>query len=70
MSVTERRITYLESKLPKKVDVEKKYRKNFNRAACHKGNGIYEWAGCYSTDTRELFLMGVLGCEGIKFKQS
>jgi hypothetical protein len=34
------------------------------------GNGIYQWMGLFSTDTRELFLMGILALEGISFKTS
>lgn len=29
------------------------------------GNGVYEWRGQYSTDTRELFLLGIAVVEGI-----
>jgi len=71
MQVTEKRIEYLESILPKKVDVEKKYRKRFNKEARFVGNGVYSWGdGIFSTDTRELFLIGVLTGEGIKFRKS
>jgi len=67
MAVTEKRIKYLESKVTK--ELEDKYRKNFDRSAGYKGNGVYEWANVYSTDTRELFLMGILSIEGIRFKK-
>jgi hypothetical protein len=63
----ESRIKYLEKKLPK-IDVEVRYRKEFNKKAIYLGNGVYGWCGKYSTDPRELFLMGVLISEGIKFK--
>ena len=63
------RISYLESKLPKGVDYETKYRKRFERSASYLGNGVYAWDELRATDTRELFLLGVLIGEGIKFKQ-
>jgi len=60
---------YLESKLPKNVDIEAKYRKNFERYATYLGNGIYQWKGITATDTALLFLMGVLRSENINFKE-
>jgi len=63
------RIEYLESKLPKDIDVEMKYRKNFEKYAGYVGNGIYQWKGITTTETSELFLMGVLKSENIKFKE-
>ena len=63
------RIKYLQKKIPETIDVEVKYRNKFDKQARYLGNGTYHWNGVYSTDTRELFLMGVLVAEGIKFKQ-
>jgi hypothetical protein len=63
------RIKYLESKLPKGLDYEGKYYNNFSKYACYMGNGVYTWKGIHATDTRELFLMGVLSSEKIKFKE-
>ena len=51
------RITYLESKLPKGVDIETKYRKRFDRSASYLGNGVYAWDELRATDTREFFQM-------------
>lgn len=64
----EKRIKYLQSKLPKDVDLEKKYEKDFAKQASYMGNGIYSFAGAYASDTREVFLMGILGIEGIEYK--
>lgn len=33
------------------------------------GNGVYSWMGTVASDTRELFLVGVLRSKGIKFKE-
>jgi hypothetical protein len=60
---------YLESKIPAGVDINVKYMSNFEKYARYLGNGVYSWKGLYSTDTRELFLMGALMSEGIKFKE-
>lgn len=60
------RIKYLERKFPNK-DVEDKYQPRFQKEARYVGNGIYTWCGQYSRNPRELFLMGVLISEGIKF---
>lgn len=65
-----KRIAYLEGKLPKGKDLEKKHQKTFEKQAQYLGNGVYSWAGVYSTDTRELFLMGILGIEGIKYRKN
>ena len=62
------RINYLEKKLPKGIDVNDKYGKNFDKYARYMGNGVYSWKGLMATDTRELFLIGVLRSEGIEFK--
>lgn len=65
----ESRIIYLESKLPKDIDVEEKYRDNFNRWAGYTKNGVYHWRGVNATCLIELWLLGVLRMEGIKFKE-
>ena len=53
--------------LPKPLDrYEGEYRNNFNNYARYMGNGVYSWKGIYSTDTQELYLLGVLHSEGIK----
>ncbi len=49
------------------VDLEEKHRKNFERQCMYLGNGIYHWGNTHSTDTREVFLLGVLDREGIKY---
>ena len=62
------RINYIESKLPKEVKdfngnivtIEEKY-------ARYEGNGVYQWKGLRTTDTAELFLIGVLKSENISF---
>lgn len=63
----EQSIAYLESRLPKDGDIEATHFNSFKRFCGYKGNGIYEWRGFVSTDTRELFLLGILHREGIKF---
>jgi len=63
------RIKYLESKIPKDLDIDAKYGANFNKWASYKKNGIYHWKGVEATSPRELFLLGVLLQEGINFKQ-
>lgn len=61
-------IEYLESLLPYKEDeLLNKYGERFEKFCAYKGNGIYQWYGMLSTCTRELWLMGVLHREGIKF---
>lgn len=62
------RIKYLESKIPKELDSNAKYGKNFGKYARYMGNGVYSWKGLISTDTREMFLLGVLISEGVEFK--
>lgn len=62
------RIKYLESKIPSDLDYEAKYYNNFAKYATYIGNGVYTWRGIHATNTRELFLMGVLKMEKIKFK--
>ena len=63
------RIKYLEKKLPKpEAELNEKYWDKFKKEGKFLGNGVYEWCGQYSGDTRESWLMGVLICEGINFK--
>ena len=64
------RIKYLESLLP--VDeaiLNERYFDKFEKYATYTGNGTYHWLGISATDTRELWLMGVLFKEGIDYKQ-
>jgi len=63
------RIKYLESLIPKNVNIDKLYFNSFSKYASYLGNGIYEYHGCMSTDTRELFLMSSLHKLGIKYKE-
>lgn len=60
-----KRIEWLESLIPKGVDINKKYFNRFAKYACYMGNGVYQYRGIYSTDTRELFLITSLLQEGI-----
>jgi hypothetical protein len=60
-----KRIEWLESLIPKGVDIDKKYFNNFSKYSCYMGNGVYQYRGIYSTDTRELFLITSLLQEGI-----
>lgn len=68
MDKIEEKIKDLEKKISKKL--EEKHWKQFERQASFLGNGIYGWRGVYSTDTRELFLMGIALVEGIKYEKS
>lgn len=63
------RIKYLESLIPEGLDINKKYFDKFSRFATYMGNGVYQWRGILSTDTRELFLMGCLSIEKIPYEQ-
>lgn len=63
------RIEYLESLIPKDVDINKLYHNSFSKYARYLGNSIYEYYGCMSTDTRELFLMSSLCKLKIKYKE-
>ncbi len=47
------------------TELEPKYRKSFDNSAAYLGNGVYGWGGIVSTDTRELWLLGLLAFEGI-----
>ncbi len=68
--VRNERVEYLEGLLPESETVyEKKYKKVFDTQAMYMGNGVYKWAGVYARDTRELWLMGVLGMEGIEYEE-
>lgn len=64
----EKRISYLESLLPNREAVEKEEWKNFKSGAKFFGAGIYIWRGAMSANTRELFLMGCLIGQEIKFE--
>ena len=67
----EGRIERLGKKLGKTpVEMEAKHEKMFERQAMYLGGGTYEWCGVYSTDTRELFLLGVLIREGQPLKNN
>lgn len=48
--------------------IEERYQKGFENNARYMGNGVYSWCGMYSTDTRELFVMGVLIMEGVELE--
>jgi hypothetical protein len=63
------RIEYLESLIPKDLDIDKKYFDKFSKYARYLGNGVYTIDGIVSTNTRELFLMYCLFREKIQFKQ-
>lgn len=64
-----RRIEYLENLLPMSEDkLDDKYRAGFEKYATYTGNGTYQWQGIRATDTRELWLMGVLHKERVEFK--
>jgi len=65
----EKRIAYLESLVPKDVDINKLYYPNFAKFANYLGNGVYSYRGIHSTDTRELFLMTSLRQLKIKYKE-
>lgn len=60
---------YLLSKIPKGLDYDSKYRDNFEKYARYMGNGVYTWKGLHATETRILFLTGVLMSERVDFKQ-
>lgn len=65
----EAREKYLLSKIPKDLDYDSKYGENFTKYARYMGNGVYSWKGILATDTRILFLIGVLKSERIEFKE-
>jgi len=67
----EGRIKRLGKKLGKtQAEMEDKHQDVFDRQARYLGNGIYTWCNVHSTDTRELFLLGVLICEGQPLKNN
>ena len=64
------RVKYLESLLPKSFEeLDKKYFENFSKYGSYMGNGVYSWKDLYAADTRELYLMGILKCEGIQYDE-
>lgn len=65
----ENRIKYLESLVPKNIDIYEKYYDNFSKYAQYMGNGVYSYRGILSTDTRELFLLTSLRQLGITYKE-
>jgi hypothetical protein len=67
--VEKKNITYLERLIKKNNIDESLSNDNFARQAQYYGNNVYSWCGNYSTNTRELFLMGCLTIENIKFKK-
>ena len=52
------------------TEIEERHRKKFEKQAQYMGGYSYEWCGVYSTDTRELFLLGVLICESQELKHN
>jgi len=66
MNISEK-IKYLESLLPY-PEVEDKHYPRFEKQARYLGNGVYSFNGVYETNTRALFLMGVLVAEGISYE--
>lgn len=65
----ELRYEYLENLLPFSFEeMEERYYEIYIKEAMFVGPQMYEWRGLFSSDTRELFLMGVLLREGIKFE--
>jgi hypothetical protein len=66
MSNIQREIKELEAKLPKPEETyEKKYLNRFEKYATYMGGGVYQWQGLYASDTRVLWLKGILALEGI-----
>jgi hypothetical protein len=65
----ENRIKYLESLVPKNIDINEKYYDNFSKYAQYMGNGVYSYRGILSTNTRELFLLTSLRQLGITYKE-
>jgi hypothetical protein len=63
------RIKYLQRLVPKDIDINEKFYKNFSKYAQYMGNGVYEYKGILSTDTQELFLMASLSQLRIPYKQ-
>lgn len=64
-----KKIKYLESLLPiPEEELSIKHFEKFEQYATYTGNGTYQWEGIRSSDTRELWLMGVLRIEGVKYE--
>ena len=63
------RIAYLESLIPKNINIDEKYFNNFSKYAQYMGNGVYSYRGILSTDTRELFLMTSLKNLNIQYEE-
>jgi len=63
------RTEYLESLIPKDVDINERFYDNFSKYAQYMGNGVYSYRGILSTDIRELFLMTSLLQLEIPYKQ-
>lgn len=61
------RIKELEAKVAKELpkDIEGKYWDNFTKFSTYMGEGVYQWKGILASDTRVLFLKGILRCEGV-----
>ena len=57
----------LQGKISK--ELQDKHWKQFEKQAGYRGNGIYEWRNNFSTDTRELLLMGIADVEEIKYNK-
>jgi hypothetical protein len=47
---------------------QKEHFVNFCKSGSYHGNGIYSWVGQMSTDSRELYLLGMAVIEGINVK--
>ncbi len=47
-----------------------KYERSFSNTARYLNNGIYVWGDVYASDTRELWLLGILAFEGIYVEES
>lgn len=60
---------YLLSLIPEDLDYVEKYWSNFEKYARYMGNGVYSWKDMLSNSTSELFYMGILRSEQIKFEQ-
>lgn len=46
-------------------EASEKYKEDFDNQAQFLGNGVYCWHDISSSDTRELWLLGVLAREGV-----
>lgn len=61
-------ITYLETLIPKDVNINARYHSIFTREARYMGGKWYVWGNLESSNIRVLFLKGSLRQLGIKFK--